>query len=78
MWYVYILKCVDKRYCVGCTNSVESRTERHKSGYIPATKDRRPLIIYCYFAFKNKYKAFYFEKYLKTGSGQAIMTKHFM
>jgi putative endonuclease len=30
-----------------------------------------------YIAFKNKYTAFTFEKYLKSGSGRAFLKKHF-
>jgi len=29
-----------------------------------------------YFAIPNKYKAFEFEKYLKSGSGRAFIKKH--
>jgi len=34
-----------------------------------------PIILIGYFAFKNKYKAYNFEKYLKTGSGRAFLKK---
>jgi len=34
--------------------------------------------IFSYFAIENKYKAFDFEKYLKSGSGRAFIKKHFM
>jgi len=30
-----------------------------------------------YFTIKDKYKAFQFEKYLKSGSGRAFIKKHF-
>jgi putative endonuclease len=32
----------------------------------------------CYTAFSNKYTAYFFEKYLKSGSGRAFAKKHFM
>ena len=68
MYYVYILKCSDNKPYTGCTDNLKERIERHKNGYVPATKERRPLNLDVYFAFKDKYKAFDFEKYLKSGS----------
>lgn len=76
MDYVYLLKCVDNRTYVGCTDNLKVRIERHKKGYVPATKDRLPIKLITYFAFSNKYTAFNFEKYLKSGSGRAFMKKH--
>jgi predicted GIY-YIG superfamily endonuclease len=76
MYYVYILKCKNGFY-IGCTESLKERIERHKKGNVPATSSRLPLELEFYFAFKNKYKAFNFEKYLKSGSGRAFIKKHF-
>ena len=76
MYYVYILKCVDNKPYTGCTDNLKERIERHKNGYVPATKKRRPLKLETYFAFQDKYKAFNFEKYLKSGSGRAFINKH--
>lgn len=77
MYYVYVLNCNDGKPYTGCTNNLEDRLNRHKSGWIPATKDKLPVELEAYFAFKEKYKAFNFEKYLKSGSGRAFMVKHF-
>ena len=76
MHYVYILRCVDDKPYTGCTDDLKERTERHTNGYVPATKSRRPVELVGYTAFKNKYKAFEFEKYLKSGSGRAFLKKH--
>ena len=76
MWYVYILKCRDGKTYLGCTDDLKNRLERHNKGYVPATKNRLPVTLNAYFAFKNKYKAFDFERYLKTGSGRAFLKKH--
>lgn len=76
MWYVYILKCNDERFYIGCTDDLKDRIKRHQSGYIPATKDRLPVRLISYIAFSNKYTAFNFEKYLKSGSGRAFLKKH--
>jgi len=78
MYYVYILKCVDKKFYIGCTNNLKDRLKHHQRGEIIATKYRRPTNLNCYFAFHNKYLAYNFEKYLKTGSGRAFLKKHFL
>ncbi|HEY4515224.1 MAG TPA: GIY-YIG nuclease family protein [Candidatus Paceibacterota bacterium] len=77
MQYVYILKCNDRGWYVGCTNDLKKRIERHVKGYVPATKNMRPLMLLHYFAFSNKLIAYNFEKYLKSHSGRAFMKKHF-
>jgi predicted GIY-YIG superfamily endonuclease len=46
------------------------------NGQVPATARRRPIKLVFYLAFSDKYKAFEFEKYLKTGSGRAFLNKH--
>lgn len=68
MHYVYILKCADNSYYTGCTESIELRIERHMRGYLVATKSKLPIELVFYFAFADKYKAFVFERYLKSGS----------
>lgn len=42
---------------------------------LPATANCQPVELIFYCAFKNKYTAFDFEKYLKSGSGRAFMQK---
>lgn len=76
MYYIYSLKCKDGYY-VGCTDNVQNRLERHQKGQVPATKHRSPINLEFYFAIEDKYKAFEFEKYLKSGSGRAFINKHF-
>jgi putative endonuclease len=76
MFYVYILKCIDGLPYVGCTHDLKDRIKRHQAGNVPATKNRIPIFLISYFAFTNKYTAFNFEKYLKSGSGRAFLKKH--
>jgi len=76
MYYIYSLKCQDGYY-VGCTDDLRSRLERHERGFVPATKNRLPVELHFYFATKDKYRAFEFEKYLKSGSCRAFINKHF-
>lgn len=76
MYYIYSLKCKDGYY-VGCTDNIQERLERHQKGQVPATEKRLPTTLEFYFAIEDKYKAFEFEKYLKSGSGRAFIKKHF-
>ena len=75
MYYVYSLKCRDGFY-IGYTLNLKERIDRHTKGHVPATAERLPLKLEFYFAIKDKYKAFEFEKYLKSGSGRAFIKKH--
>ena len=75
MYYVYSLKCKDGFY-IGCTNNLTDRLLRHKNGKVLATTNKLPVKLEFYFVINNKYKAFKFEKYLKTGSGRAFIKKH--
>ena len=63
MNYVYILEfSKDNGFYVGCTEDLKLRMEKHTEGKIVATRDWRPVELLCYFALKNKYQAFNFEK----------------
>lgn len=76
MQYVYLLLCSDNKPYTGCTDDLRNRIDRHQNGYVPSTKDRLPIKLVAYFAFSNKYTAFDFEKYLKSGSGRAFLKHH--
>ena len=75
-YYIYILLCKDSLPYIGCAKDLKDRINRHQKGYVPATKNRLPVKLIAYFAFSNKYTAFNFEKYLKSGSGRAFIKKH--
>jgi putative endonuclease len=75
MWYVYVLKCNDDTSYVGCTTDVNRRLDEHNSHKVFYTKDKTPVTLITYISFSNKYKAFEFEKYLKSGSGRAFLHK---
>jgi putative endonuclease len=77
-WYVYILQCSNNQPYTGCTDNLKERLERHEKGHVPATKQLLPVKLVSYFAFSNKYTAFNFEKYLKSGSGRAFFKKHLL
>ena len=75
MWTVYILKCSDGTYYTGCTNNIEDRLIRHGKGMVHYTKDKLPVVLITQIIFNEKYKAYDFEKYLKSGSGAAFRNK---
>lgn len=75
MFYVYLLQCKDGPY-IGCTSNLKERIHHHQKGQVPATTKRLPIKLIFYLALSNKYIAFNFEKYLKTGSGRAFINKH--
>jgi predicted GIY-YIG superfamily endonuclease len=75
MEYVYILKCADGTHYTGHTNNLDDRLRRHRKGENTYTKPRLPITLVTYIAFSDKYKAFAFEKYLKSGSGKAFCQK---
>ncbi|GAB4302550.1 MAG: hypothetical protein Kow0068_25210 [Marinilabiliales bacterium] len=74
-WYVYLLRCNDDSIYTGCTNNLNERLYRHNNGYVHYTKDKLPVKLITYTAFSDKYKAYNFEKYLKSGSGIAFRNK---
>jgi predicted GIY-YIG superfamily endonuclease len=78
MWYVYLLRCSDGTIYTGCTSNLEERLKRHRSKQVSYTKTRLPVEVETYIAFSDKYKAFEFEKYLKSGSGKAFSNKRFL
>lgn len=76
MYCVYLLKCKDGKIYTGCTHNLDKRLDRHQRGHVSFTRDRLPVELLSYTAFPNKYKAYEFEKYLKSGSGRAFMKRH--
>lgn len=57
---------------------MKDRIHRHNHGEVETTAKKLPVTIISYTAFLNKYKAFEFEKYLKSGSGRAFINKHLL
>jgi putative endonuclease len=77
-WCVYLLKCNDKTIYTGCTSNLTQRLHAHRNGEVHYTKTRLPFDLVTYIAFDNKYSAYNFEKYLKSGSGKAFANKRFL
>ena len=79
MFYVYLLRSErdpDQRY-VGYTADLRRRIAVHNAGGSPHTAKFKPWTLVSYQAFSDKDKAQAFERYLKTGSGQAFANKRF-
>jgi putative endonuclease len=74
-WYVYLLRCNDNSIYTGCTSKLEKRLEKHFKGEVTYTGTKRPLQLITYIVFTDKYKAYDFERYLKSGSGKAFSQK---
>ncbi|TQD38825.1 GIY-YIG nuclease family protein [Haloflavibacter putidus] len=74
-WTVYLLKCENKTIYVGCTSNLERRLKEHNSSKVKSTRYRLPVFCITKIIFRDKYKAFAFEKYLKSGSGRAFLNK---
>jgi len=77
-YYVYLMECSDGTFYTGCTNNIKDRLERHKRGDIKYTSTRLPVKILSFTAFRDKYIAYNYEKYLKSGSGRAFARRHFL
>ena len=76
MYYVYILKS-DKinKYYTGVTDNLKRRIREHNSGNSDFTSWSGPYKLSWYCVFKEKEKAYNFEKYLKSSSGFAFRNK---
>lgn len=74
MYYVYILLSEkDGQLYIGSTPDLKARVEKHNSGYVIATKHRRPLKLIYYESYINinSTDAKRREKFLKGGKGRA-------
>ncbi len=77
MYYVYIFQSEkDKSYYTGVTTNLIKRLSEHNSGSSKYSSAHKPFIYIWSCIFREKDKAYCFEKYLKTGSGIAFRNKH--
>ncbi len=73
-FYTYVLKSEkDDNLYIGFTSNLKNRLEKHNSGKVVATKNRKPLELVYYEACKNKEKAIAREKYFKKGFGRNFL-----
>jgi putative endonuclease len=78
--FVYIIVSVayPKRYYVGLTNDVRKRLSQHNQGIVRSTAQFRPWRLRTAVCFVSRKRASEFERYLKTGSGNAFLRKRFL
>jgi predicted GIY-YIG superfamily endonuclease len=80
MYYIYLIRSIsypDQTY-IGFTKNLEKRLANHNTGSTFHTSKFKPWTIVMYFAFSNKNTAIHFEKYLKSGTGRAFVTKRLL
>ncbi|HEY4694466.1 MAG TPA: GIY-YIG nuclease family protein [Candidatus Nanoarchaeia archaeon] len=75
MYYVYLLRLKDKSVYTGSTPNLKERLKDHNNGFVESTKNLKPVKLVWYCEFTDRLKALGFERYLKTGSGQAFRNK---
>jgi putative endonuclease len=73
-----MLKCADGKYYTGCTGNMGQRMNAHVNGKVSFTASRLPFEVVTQIVFKEKHKAYFFEKYLKSGSGKAFANKRLL
>ena len=79
MFYIYILKSsIDNKLYTGFTGNLKKRFSEHNSGGVESTKNRRPLELIYYEAYKEKDNALKREKFLKTTKGKLQLRKQIL
>jgi predicted GIY-YIG superfamily endonuclease len=79
MYYVYILQSLkDGSRYIGVTQDLRNRLAEHNAGETKSNKNKAPYKIVWYCCLNDKYRAYAFEKYLKSSSGYAFTAKHFL
>ena len=76
MYYIYILKSkIDNKLYTGFSKDLKNRIKDHNKGNVDSTKNRRPLELIYYEAYKDKKNAILREKFLKTTKGKLQLKK---
>ena len=79
MWYVYVIKSIEKEFTyIGSTNDLNRRFSEHNNGDNQSTKHYRPFRLVLTITLETERKARELEHYFKTGSGAAILKKRFL
>ena len=76
MYYIYILKSsVDNKLYTGFSSDLKKRLRDHIGGEVQSTRNRRPLELLYYEAYRDKESALKREKFLKTTRGKQLLRK---
>jgi len=80
MYYTYILRSIKypKETYIGKTPNLKARLKKHNEGGSKHTAKYKPWRIIAYFAFEKEKISIGFEKYLKSSSGKAFLTKRLL
>jgi putative endonuclease len=76
--FVYVLRSEfhRNRYYTGLTSNVAARLEAHNAGRCSHTASGRPWRVDVVVEFGNEERAVRFERYLKSGPGNAFAERH--
>ena len=69
MWYVYIIKSINNKHYIGCTDNIKRRLSEHNKGYNTATEKDRPWEVVHYEKFNNQQEAYARERKIKSYKG---------
>jgi len=73
-YYVYVLiSQKDHKFYIGSTSDLKKRLQQHKKGTVLATKNRLPIDLIFYEAYRNKYDAIRREDYFKSTKGKRTL-----
>ena len=77
--FVYVLKSESQpdRYYTGHASNLAARLDAHNAGRCPHTASGRPWRLDVVVKFADERRAVAFERYLKSGSGNAFAKRHF-
>jgi putative endonuclease len=74
MFYVYILQSIkDRNFYIGYSANLKERIKEHYSGSVTSTKNRRPMVLIYYEAYRAERDARIREIFLKTGKGREFI-----
>jgi putative endonuclease len=76
MYGVYVLRSKKKgTLYIGYSHNVQERIAEHQKGWVPATRDKRPLeLLYCEL-YQNRIDAMRRERFFKSGWGRAYIRR---
>ena len=77
--FVYVLKSDSQphRYYTGLTSNLAARLDAHNAGRCPHTTTGRPWRLDVVVEFADEHRAASYERYLKSGSGNAFANRPF-
>lgn len=80
MYYVYLIQLIiyPNNIYIGYTQDIKKLIYNHNSGTTESTAKYVPWKLISYTAFSDKDTSIEFEKYLKSGSGRAFVSKRFL